>query len=71
MVHSDIYMDIIGVNNMTELSSADFCKLSLQEVADLLLDKIDDDHESSGCKCYGCCDGRMFELELRMREVEE
>ena len=56
---------------MTELSSADFCKLSLQEVADLLLDKIDDDHESSGCKCYGCCDGRMFELSLVMKEVEE
>lgn len=56
---------------MTELSSADFCKLSLQEVADLLLDKIDDDHDDCRCKVYGCCDGRMFELSLVMKEVDK
>ena len=55
---------------MTELSSAEFCKLSLQEVADLLLEKLDQQPVSS-CKVYGCCDGRMFELELIMREVKE
>ena len=55
---------------MTEISSADFCKLSLQEVADLLLDKLEDkDH--SGCKVYGCSDGKMFELTLTMKQVKE
>jgi hypothetical protein len=57
---------------MTDLSSADFLKLSLQECADLLLDQLDkNEHDYSACKCYGCCDGRMFELELCMREVTE
>jgi hypothetical protein len=57
---------------MTELSSADLCKLSLQEVADLLLEKLDEvDHTRSSCKVYGCCDGRMFELRLVMKEVKE
>ena len=50
------------------LSSADLCKLSVQEVADLLLDKLDQQSES-GCKVVGECDGRLFELELVMREV--
>jgi hypothetical protein len=54
---------------MTEYSSADLCKLSLQEVADLLLDKLVD-QECSSCKLYGCCDGRMFELVLCMKEVD-
>jgi hypothetical protein len=55
-----------------ELSSADFCKLTLQEVADLLLEKLDEvDHTRSSCKVYGCCDGRMFELRLVMKEVKE
>ena len=55
---------------MTEYSSAELCKLSLQEVADLLLDKLDD-QECSSCKVYGCNGGRMFELELCMKEVKE
>ena len=55
---------------MTEYSSADFCKLSLQEVADLLLERLDQQPESR-CKVYGCCDGRMFELTLCMEEVEK
>jgi hypothetical protein len=55
---------------MTELSSADFCKLSVQEVADLLLEKLVD-QDVCRCKVYGCCDGRMFELELIMKEVEK
>jgi hypothetical protein len=54
---------------MTELSSADLCKLSVQEVADMLLDRLDQ-QEQSGCKVYGCSDGRMFELELCMKEVD-
>ena len=55
---------------MTEYCSADLCKLTLQEVADLLLDKLDD-QECSSCKVYGCNGGRMFELSLVMKEVKE
>ena len=55
---------------MTEYSSADLCKLSLQEVADLLLDKLVD-QEQVGCKVYGCNGGRMFELKMIMREVDK
>ena len=39
---------------MTDFSSADLCKLSVQEVADLLLEKLDEvDHTHAGCKVYG------------------
>jgi len=56
---------------VTELSSADFCKLSLQEVADMLMNKLEEHPDDrSGCKLYGCSGGRMFELCLVMREVE-
>ena len=58
------------VKIMTEYCSADLCKLTVQEVADLLLDKLDD-QECSSCKVYGCNGGRMFELSLVMKEVEE
>ena len=57
---------------MTELCSADLCKLSVQEVADMLLEKLEEvDHTHTGCKVYGCSDGRMFELRLVMKEVKE
>ena len=57
---------------MPEYSSADLCKLTLQEVADLLLEKLeDDDPTRSSCKVYGCSDGRMFELRLVMKEVKQ
>lgn len=57
---------------MTEFSSADFCKLSLQDVADMLLDHLTDSGNGE-CKClvYGCSDGRMFELEMKMKEVKK
>ena len=59
---------------MTELCSSEFLRLSLQEVADLLLDKLSenerDGKEYSMCKLHGCCDGRLFELDLIMRGVE-
>ena len=57
---------------MTELSSADLCKLSLQDVADMLLDHLTENSKSD-CKCmvYGCSEGKMFELELHMKEVEK
>ena len=44
-----------------EISSADFMKLTLQEVADLLLDQ---DKKSALCK--GIVDGRMYNLEVRL-----
>lgn len=57
---------------MTGYCSADLCKLSLQEVADLLLDKLAENGSSqSCCVVHGCCDGRMFELSLVMKEVKE
>ena len=54
---------------MTGLCSADFLKLTLQEIADMMVDKLDDQDESR-CMCFGCCDGRMFGLELIMKEVK-
>lgn len=56
---------------MTTLSSADFCKMTVQEVADILLEKLDDQEKSSCCKLYGCSEGKMFELILIMKEVKE
>ena len=53
-----------------KLSSADFCRLTVQEVADLLLEKLDDQDESR-CKVFGCNGGRMFELSLLMKEVKK
>ena len=53
---------------MTEFSSADFCRLSVQEVADLLLDKLDETgNDVSMCKVHGTDDsGRMYSLYLKM-----
>lgn len=48
---------------MTECSSADFCKLTVQEVADMLLE-----NGSKSVKLYGCADGEMFELCIVMRK---
>ena len=60
------------VKKMTDFSSADLCKLTLQEVADLLLDHLASvGSEVTGCKVYGCSDGRMFELSLVMKEVKK
>ena len=57
---------------MTEYSSADLCKLTIQEVADMLLEKLDEvDHTHTGCRVYGCSEGRMFELRLVMKEVDK
>ena len=53
---------------MTELSSADLCRLSVQEVADLLLNDIEvNDKSVSGAVVYGTDDsGRMYSLYLKM-----
>ena len=44
-----------------EISSADFTKLTLQEVADFLLDQ-----ESKGAICKGVVDGRMYSLKVEL-----
>ena len=44
-----------------ELSSADFMKLTLQEVADMLLDQ-----ESTGVICKGLVDGEMYTLKVEL-----
>jgi len=44
-----------------EISSADFTKLSLQQVADMLLDQ-----EAKGCVCKGVVDGEMCNVYIRI-----
>ena len=44
-----------------ELSSADFMKLTLQEVADMLLDR-----DVNGVICKGLVDGRMYSLRVEL-----
>ena len=50
------------------ISSADLCRLSVQEVADLLLNDIAvNDKSVSGAVVYGTDDsGRMYSLYLKM-----
>ena len=43
------------------VSSADFCKLTVQEVADLLLDQ----GKKCAC-CKGRVDGRMYSLRVEL-----
>lgn len=45
-----------------KMSSADFCKLTIQEVADFLLDQ---DSESAVCK--GIVDGKMYSLKVELK----
>lgn len=47
-----------------KISSADFCELTLQEVADLLLDQ-----ESDGAICKGLVDGEMYTLKVEVSKV--
>ena len=51
-----------------DVSSADLCKMSVQEVADLLLNDIEvNDKSVSGAVVYGTDDsGRMYSLYLKM-----
>lgn len=44
-----------------EISSADFTRLTLQEVADMLLD-----HDANGVICKGLVDGRMYSLKVEL-----
>lgn len=44
-----------------EISSADFTKLSLQEVADMLLDR-----DANGVLCKGMVDGKRYSLRVEL-----
>ena len=44
-----------------KISSADFTKLTLQQVADMLLDQ-----EANGVICKGLVDGRMYSLRVEL-----
>jgi hypothetical protein len=46
---------------MMDFSSADFCKLTLQEVADFLLDQ-----EKHCALCRGLVDGEMYSLRVEV-----
>ena len=49
-----------------EISSADFMKLTLQEVADMLLDQ-----EKHTVLCRGFVDGRLYNLVVKLELDEE
>lgn len=47
---------------MTEISSADFCKLTIQEVADFLLDQ----EKKNVVICKGLVDGKCYTLRVEL-----
>ena len=47
-----------------EISSADFLKLALQEVVDMLLDQ-----EKNTALCKGVVDGEMYSLKVEVNRV--
>ena len=50
-----------------EISSAKFCELSLNEVADFILD-----HDGkSGVVAKGCVDGKLYNLYVRLEVCDE
>ena len=49
-----------------DYSSADFCKLTVQEVADLLVD-----HDKKCALCRGTVDGQMYGLKVELIPDEE
>lgn len=46
---------------MMEISSAEFTKLTLQEVADMIVDQ-----DANGVICKGVVDGRMYSLKVEL-----
>ena len=46
---------------MMEISSADFTRLSLQEVADMLLDR-----DANGVLCKGMVDDKLYSLRVEL-----
>ena len=56
---------------MTEISSADFMKLSINDVSDLLLEQITDEKSTSYALLKGTDgSGRMFNLCVKLELVE-
>jgi len=51
---------------MVECSSADLCKLSVQEVVDFLVD-----HEKNGVICKGTVEGKLYNLMIRLEVVSD
>ena len=49
-----------------DVCSADFCKLTIQEVADMLLD-----HDKNRVLCRGIVDGRLYGLCVELISDEE
>lgn len=55
---------------MTEISSAEFMKLSINDVSDLLLECISDEKTTSYALLQGKCDdGRCFNLCVKLELV--
>lgn len=56
---------------MTEISSADFLKLSVNDVSDLLLEKISDDKTCSYALLEGVCDdGKRYRLCVKLELID-
>ena len=50
-----------------EISSADFMKLTINQVSDLLLSEIDDNKKVSGAVLHGADDdGRLYSLRVEL-----
>ena len=56
---------------MTEISSADFLKLSVNDVSALLLEKMSDDKNCSYALLEGVCDdGKHYRLCVKLELME-
>lgn len=57
-----------------DLSSADFMRFSVQELADMLLEKLSENmsegKDVSSVKLHGLVDGKLFEMDVYMKEVD-
>ena len=51
---------------MANLSSADLTKMTIQEVADLILDQ-----DATGVRCLGEVDGRLYNLCVKMEVCDD
>ena len=58
-----------------ELSSADFMRFSVQELADMLSEKLSENmsegKDVSSVKLHGLVDGKLFEMDVYMKEVDQ
>ena len=57
-----------------DLSSADFMRFSVQELADMLSDKLSENmaegKDVSSVKLHGLVDGKLLEMDVYMKEVD-